>query len=124
MDISESLQMYLKTIYLLSQTKGSVRHIDVANELGFSKPSVTVALKKLVASGDIAIADDNIIRLTKQGREHAKKICNRYDVFREMFEMMGVSDEKAHDTACKMEHDIDDDVFEIIKSWVVNSNKK
>ncbi len=123
MDISESQQMYLKTIYLLSQTKGSVRHIDVANELNFSKPSVTIGLKKLVASGDIQIDDDNIIKLTKSGRSRARKICMRYDTFMDLFSLMGIPRDQAHETACKVEHDINDDVFEKMKEWVETHNK-
>ena len=102
---TESKEMYLKTIYLLSKKKGEVRNIDIASELNFSKPSVTGMLKRLVADGAITITD-NVIQLTADGIERAEMIYNRYVTFAELLTMMDIPEDKIHDAACKLEHGV------------------
>ncbi len=119
---TESKEMYLKTIYLLSKKKGEVRNIDIASELNFSKPSVTGMLKRLVSDGDITIKD-NVIQLTTSGKERAEMIYNRYVTFVDLLSMMDIPEEKIHDAACKLEHGVSDEIFYYMRNWV-NKEKK
>ena len=121
---TESKEMYLKTIYLLSKKKGNVRNIDIAAELNISKPSVTGMLRNLVADGDITIsASDNIVRLTPEGRERAEMIYNRYITFVDLLTLMNIPADKIHDAACKLEHGVSDEIFYYMRNWV-NEYKK
>ena len=115
--------MYLKTIYLLSKKKGSVRNIDIAAELNISKPSVTGMLKKLVADGDIAITNDYLVSLTTEGRERAEMIYNRYVTFVDLLTLMNIPEDKIRDAACKLEHGVSDEIFYYMRNWV-NDFKK
>ncbi|MBO6263594.1 MAG: metal-dependent transcriptional regulator [Clostridia bacterium] len=124
MSRTESKEMYLKTIYLLSKKKGNVRNIDIAAELNISKPSVTGMLRNLVADGDITIsASDNIVRLTPEGRERAEMIYNRYITFVDLLTLMNIPADKIHDAACKLEHGVSDEIFYYMRNWV-NEYKK
>ena len=124
MSRTESKEMYLKTIYLLSKKKGNVRNIDIAAELNISKPSVTGMLRNLVADGDITIsASDNIVRLTPEGRERAEMIYNRYMTFVDLLTLMNIPVDKIHDAACKLEHGVSDEIFYYMRNWV-NEYKK
>ena len=114
---TESEEMYLKTIYLLSKKKGEVRNIDIASELNFSKPSVTGMLKRLVADGAITITD-NVIQLTADGIERAEMIYNRYVTFAELLTMMDIPEDKIHDAACKLEHGVSDEIFYYMRNWI------
>ena len=114
---TESKEMYLKTIYLLSKKKGEVRNIDIASELNFSKPSVTGMLKRLVADGAITITD-NVIQLTADGIERAEMIYNRYVTFAELLTMMDIPEDKIHDAACKLEHGVSDEIFYYMRNWI------
>ncbi|MBR1868404.1 MAG: metal-dependent transcriptional regulator [Clostridia bacterium] len=123
MSRTESKEMYLKTIYLLSKKKGSVRNIDIAAELNISKPSVTGMLKKLVADGDIAITNDYLVSLTTEGRERAEMIYNRYVTFVDLLTLMNIPEDKIRDAACKLEHGVSDEIFYYMRNWV-NDFKK
>lgn len=123
MSRTESKEMYLKTIYLLSKKKGSVRNIDIAAELNISKPSVTGMLKKLVADGDIAITNDYLVSLTTEGRERAEMIYNRYVTFVDLLTLMNIPEDKIRDAACKLEHGVSDEIFYYMRNWV-NDYKK
>ena len=124
MSRTESKEMYLKTIYLLSKKKGNVRNIDIAAELNISKPSVTGMLRNLIADGDITIsASDNIVRLTPEGRERAEMIYNRYMTFVDLLTLMNIPADKIHDAACKLEHGVSDEIFYYMRNWV-NEYKK
>lgn len=125
MSRTESKEMYLKTIYLLSKEKGNVRNIDIAAELNISKPSVTGMLRNLVADGDITIsASDNIVRLTPEGRERAEMIYNRYITFVDLLTLMNIPADKIHDAACKLEHGVSDEIFYYMRNWVNEYKKK
>ncbi len=116
MHLQESGEMYLETIYVLSQKSSAVRSLDVAEYMGFSKPSVCRAVG-LLKSGDYIIVDrDGYITLTSAGLDVAKKIYERHTVLTEFLVRLGVNSETAAEDACKIEHDISDESFNAIKA--------
>lgn len=115
MRLQESGEMYLETIYRLSQTSGTVRSVDISEAMGYSKPSVSRAVGLLKNAGYILMDKDNFITLTESGREIAEKIYSRHMVLTRMLQMLGVSPETAAEDACRMEHTISDETFEAIK---------
>lgn len=117
MKIRESAEMYLETILVLSK-KGTVRSIDIARSLNFSRPSVSVTVHNLEKEGYIKIADDSTITLEKSGLEIAERIYERHTVLSELLESIGVSKEIAAEDACKIEHDISPETFECIKKTI------
>lgn len=115
MHLQESGEMYLETIYILSQKMTAVRSLDVAEYMGFSKPSVCRAVG-LLKSGDYIVVDkDGYITLTAEGLEVAHKIYERHTVLTDFLVGLGVDAETAAEDACKIEHDISDASFEAIK---------
>jgi Mn-dependent DtxR family transcriptional regulator len=117
MHLQESGEMYLETILILSK-KGSVRSLDIAEEMGFSKPSVSRAVGLLKNGGFIEVDKSGFITLTADGRQLAEKIYERHNVLTKFFEKLGVNTETAADDACKIEHDISDESFEAIKKYI------
>ena len=117
MKIYESRENYLETIYILNKKLKNVRSIDIANELSFSKPSVSVAMKNLKNGGYITIDEDGYIKLTHLGLDVAKKTFERHTVIKEILISLGVSEETAADDACRIEHDLSDESFEKIKEF-------
>ena len=117
MSIQESGEMYLETIYVLSQNGGSVRSIDVSEHMGYSKPSVSRAIGILKKDGYINVDRSGFITLTDAGREHAEKIFERHTIITEFLKSLGVDVETAAEDACKMEHIISDASFEAIKRF-------
>lgn len=118
MRIQESGEMYLETILRLSQKSGHVRAIDVGEEMGYSKPSVSRAMSLLKEGGYIVIDRDGAITLTDAGREIAEKIYERHTLITNFLISIGVDEETAALDACKMEHSISDASFEAIKKHV------
>ena len=116
--IQESGEMYLETIYVLSQTHSSVRAIDVGEHMGYSKPSVSRAMGLLKNGGFIEVAHDGSITLTAEGREVAHKIYERHTILTTLLVRLGVDEETATEDACKIEHDISDASFEAIKRHI------
>lgn len=116
MKIHESAENYLETILMLKKQNGSVRSIDIAHELGFSKPSVSVAMKNLRENGYIIVEDGGMISLTEMGQEIAKKMYERHTLLTNWLIALGVSAEVAAEDACKIEHVISDESFEAIKA--------
>ena len=114
MRLQESGEMYLETILLLSK-KGSVRSLDIAEYMEYSKPSVSRAMGLLKADGYISVDGGGYITLTNSGRKIAEKIYERHNVLAEALKMLGVSDSAAVADACKIERDISDESFEAIK---------
>lgn len=114
MQIKESAENYLESILIIKNKKGYVRSIDVANELGFSKPSVSVAMKRFRQEGYIVI-DENGISLTEKGNEIAERIYERHRVIARALIELGVDEDTAFKDSCKIEHDISDISFEKIK---------
>lgn len=115
MILKESGEMYLETIYVLRQKKPFVRAIDVASELGYSKPSVSRAMGILRDGGYITVGQDGSIKLTDSGLEVAERTYERHTVLSEMFMRLGVDEENAVNDACKIEHVISDTTFSAIK---------
>ena len=122
MVIKESAEMYLETILVLSK-QGAVRSIDIAKEMSFSRPSVSVALHNLEKEEYISIESDQTIKLLPKGAEIAKTIYERHTVLTEFFEQIGVKTAIASEDACKIEHDISPESFKAIKK-LVKQNKE
>lgn len=116
MKMQESGEMYLETIYVLSQKQTVVRAVDVANELGYSKPSVSRALGILTELRHVEVADDGAICLTAQGKTYAKSIYERHEVLTTFFESLGVESDVAERDACKIEHILSDKTYLAIKN--------
>lgn len=122
MRIQESGEMYLETILRLSQTSGHVRAIDVGEEMGYSKPSVSRAMSLLKEGGYIVIDRDGGITLTSAGREIAEKIYARHTLLTKFLISLGVDEATASEDACKMEHSISDTSFEAIQKFAEENN--
>ncbi len=123
MHIQESGEMYLETIYVLQKENGYVRSVDVAEHMGYSKPSVSRAMGLLKAAKLIEIAPDGAISLTQAGDAVAEKIYERHTLLSQLLISLGVSAEIAAEDACKMEHAISDESFEAIKNHIIAHNK-
>ena len=124
MRIQESGEMYLETIHVLSKQKSHVRAIDVAERMGYSKPSVSRAMGLLKAGNFIEIAPDGGITLTESGLQVAEKIYERHTVLTTMLIGLGVSEQVALEDACRLEHAISDESFEAIKAHVQTLQNK
>lgn len=118
MKIQESAENYLETILIIHNRQGNVRSIDIANELGFSKPSVSVAMKNLRTNGYIEVDKEGFITLLDKGREIADKIYERHTLLSAWLVRMGVSTEVAAEDACRIEHVISAETFERLKEHV------
>ena len=112
---NESAENYLETIYILSKKLPVVRSVDIATELNFKKPSVSVAMKHLREQELITVSDAGFITLTDAGKAQAEAIYERHTILTKMFTMLGVSDETAAEDACLIEHVLSDESFEAIK---------
>lgn len=121
MNIHESAENYLETILVLSQRSREVRSIDIANELEFSKPSVSVAMKKLRESGHIEVDSNGFITLTDIGRKVAENIYERHTVLSEMLTALGVDPKTAAKDACRIEHVISPESFDAIKAHMAKN---
>lgn len=116
MKLQESGEMYLETIYMLSETMEHVRSIDVVKAMGFSKPSVSHAVGLLKTNGYLLVDSSGYLTLTESGLDVAKKITERHHVLTEMLIGLGVDKDIAAEDACKIEHDLSDASFEAIKN--------
>ena len=115
MKIQESSENYLEAIYMIKQRAGVVRSIDVAAELEFSKPSVSIAMKKLRENGYVNMDSDGLLTLTDSGLEIAKKMYERHLLISDWLKSLGVSEENAVNDACRIEHVISTETFEALK---------
>lgn len=115
MKIQESAENYLETILILKQRKGAVRSIDIVNELEFTKPSVSVAMKNLREHGYVIMDSDGYLELTDKGLEIAEKIYERHTLISSWLITLGVDPKVAVDDACRIEHVISSESFEAIK---------
>ncbi|MBQ7093991.1 MAG: metal-dependent transcriptional regulator [Clostridia bacterium] len=123
MKIQESAENYLETIYILRKKMGSVRSIDVVNHLGFSKPSVSNAMKQFRENGYVTVDDGGFITLTDLGLEVAEKIYKRHEVLSKVLISLGVSEAVAKEDACKIEHYLSDETFEAIEKHMEKYSK-
>ena len=116
MKIHESAENYLETILILKKRQGQVHSIDIASELSFSKPSVSVAMKNLRLNGYIDVDKEGYITLLDKGLEIAEKIYERHTLFSDWLMALGVSPEVAAEDACRIEHVISNETFEAFKA--------
>lgn len=121
MKTNESAENYLETILMLKRKNGNVRSIDVAHELSFSKPSVSVAMKNFREKGYISIDGDGGIMLTDKGLSIAERVFERHQVIASALMALGVDEKTAYEDSCKIEHDISDTSFEMIKKFLAKS---
>ncbi len=118
MKIHESAENYLETILMLRETKGEVRSVDIATELDFTKPSVSVAMKKLKESDFIEVDKDGFITLTKTGKMIAEEMYERHKFFTDFLLHIGVSGEQAVKDACRIEHVLSAESFDKMRDYL------
>ena len=111
MQVHESSEDYLETILMLKERKGYVRSVDVANELAFTKASVSVAMKKLRENGYVQMEADGSLVLTEAGLAIARRVYDRHRLLTEFFVRLGVDPEVASHDACKIEHDLSEETY-------------
>ncbi len=121
---TESMENYLETILILGKTKPVVRSVDVAEELGFKKSSVSVAMKKLRENGHITVTKEGYIYLTDSGKKIAEMIFERHQLISQWLMYLGVDEKTALEDACRMEHVISAESFEAIKKHAMAGMKK
>ena len=124
MSLAESGEMYLETIYVLSQKSSAVRGIDIGEHMGYSKPSVSRALGLLRDEGMIIKDNDGFIKLTEAGLARAKTIYERHTVLSTLFIRLGVDEKTATEDACRIEHYISDKTFSAIKEHMKKYGSK
>lgn len=118
MYLHESAEMYLETIYVLSQKTDSVRSIDIAESMGYSKPSVSRAVGLLKKGGLLTMEKDGSLTLTEEGKNAAHKIFERHTVLSRFLAVIGVDGEVAAKDACKIEHVVSDETIAAIKRFI------
>ena len=118
MALHESAEMYLETIYLLSQQRQGVRSIDVAEHMGYSKPSISRAVGLLKQGGYVVADEDGFLKLTDSGLEAAQKVFERHTIVSRFLISLGVAEETAVEDACKIEHVISDESLAAIKAYL------
>jgi len=116
--LGESSEDYLEAILMLKEQLGKVRSIDIVYKLGYSKPSISIAMKKLRSKGLVNMDEDGYITLTDKGLEVARSTYNRHKTLTEFFVSLGVDPKVAEEDACKIEHDISEETFSRIKDRV------
>ncbi len=124
MAMQESGEMYLETIYVLSQQSSAVRSIDVAERMSFSKPSVSRAVGLLKKDGLLLMDEMGYLKLTEEGEEKAKRIYERHTVLSRLLMNLGVDEETATEDACRIEHYISDQSFDAIKAHMAKYGAK
>lgn len=118
LSIYESAEDYLEAILMIQEKKGVVHSIDIAEELGYSKASVSIAMKKLRENGYISMEKTGELHLLPPGRKIAERIYERHRTLTHFFESIGVNPETAEDDACKIEHDLSDETYEKLKEYI------
>ena len=115
MAVSEAIENYLETIYILSLRQNEVHAIDICSYLSYSRPTVSIVLRQMRENGLVTVNDDNHIFLTDEGRAIAARIYERHTVLTSLLVSLGVNRETAQRDACKIEHDLSDETFAAIK---------
>ena len=115
MAVSEAIENYLETIYILSQRQNEVHAIDICTYLSYSRPTVSIVLRQMRENGLVTVNEDNHIHLTGEGLAIASRIYERHTVLSELLMSLGVRQETALRDACKIEHDLSDETFDAIK---------
>jgi DtxR family Mn-dependent transcriptional regulator len=124
MEIRKSSEDYLEAMLMMKEKHGFIRSIDVAGQLGVTKPSVSYATKRLRENGFITMDRDGLITLTESGMEIADKIYTRHKILTEFFIDLGVDPETSREDACKIEHDLSEDTFSALCRLAVKVNPK
>ena len=124
MEIHEAAEMYLETILILKNRLGVVKSIDIAREMGYSKPTISIAMKKFRENGYISIDPEGFVTMTEKGKNIAERIYERHQVLSHWLEEMGVSEANAVADACKMEHDLSEETFACLKKQYMKAKKK
>ena len=124
MKIYESGENYLETIYMLKKRIDSVRSVDICNELGYSKPTISVAMKKFREDGYITVNNSGFIELTEKGLEIAERMYERHNAIAEMLIAMGVDAKTAFEDSCRIEHHISDTSFRCMQKYYKDNIKK
>lgn len=119
MIIQEAAEMYLETILTLRERTGVVRSVDIAREMGYSKPTVSEQMKKFRENGYVTVNEDGHILLTEKGEEIAQKTWEKHKVLVEVFKQIGVSEAVANEDACRIEHYISGETFDRLKQYVL-----
>lgn len=123
--IYESGEDYLETILILDERTKYVRSVDIASELGYSKPSVSRAVGILKANGYITVEPDGQIKLTKSGLKKANEVYSRHRLIKQFFvEILGVNQVTAEEDACKVEHVISEETYQRLKAFVEQNNEQ
>lgn len=124
MKMKESAENYLEAILILQKKKGNVRSVDIAHELSFTKPSVSVAMKAFREEGYITVESTGNILLTEKGMEIAGKVYERHQVIAQALMALGVDEKTAYQDSCKIEHDISDQSFSKIKEHLARHSSQ
>ena len=122
--INESMENYLETILILSKSLPVERSVDIAEDLGYKKSSISVAMKKLRENGDIEVTKEGYIYLTESGKAIANMIYERHVLMSNWLIALGVDEKTARDDACKIEHVLSKESFQAIKDHVKKTEKK
>ncbi len=117
MNVGETIENYLETILILLQKKGSIRSIDIVNEMGYSKPTISIMMKQLRENGYIKMNNRGFISLTDEGLKIARRTYERHNLLAEILIALGVNKETAYQDACKIEHDLSKESFAKIKDY-------
>lgn len=117
MRITEATENYMEAILILDQQNGAVRAVDIANYMGFSKPTISQYMKQYVQQGLVSIDGDGHITLTEEGMKVAQATLEKHRVISAIFIAMGVSEDVALEDACKVEHDLSDETFRCMKNY-------
>lgn len=121
--VTEAVENYLETILVLSDRHADVRATDICTEMGYSRPTVSIAIKGMKQNGLILVDDHNLITLTAKGHTIAEDIYARHNLLAKMLMHFGVDQETALKDACKMEHDISDTTFDCIQNFMQNKDE-
>jgi Mn-dependent DtxR family transcriptional regulator len=124
MNYNESSEDYLEAILMLREQLGKVRSIDIVYKLGYSKPSISIAMKKLREKGLVNMDADGYITLTDEGLKIARHTYTRHKVLTSFFENIGVNPRTAEDDACKIEHDISEETFKRLREFMSTNEMK
>ena len=117
MAITEAVENYLETILILSKAQPDVHAIDICSYLGYSRPTVSIILKKMKEEGLVNVDSDNHITLTDAGLSVAERIYDRHNILSDFFMMLGVKKDQALEDACKVEHDLSDETYSLLKAY-------
>lgn len=115
MAITEAIENYLETILILSKAQPDVHAIDICSYLGYSRPTVSIILKKMRDEGLVEVSSENHITLTQTGKDVAERIYDRHNTLSAFFIHLGVHKDQALEDACKVEHDLSDETYSLLK---------